>query len=143
MTRTVLPTLDHFHSKVLALKTGSYSRRHRGLVLVISCATADWQLSALAQIFASSLPVIPTLEHLKIYDPFASGKEEIEHSQWLELLYPFTTVKSLYLHTEVGLRVATALQELAGESVAHVLPGIFIKGVYPSGPTPKTQSAGN
>jgi len=49
---------------------------------------------------------------------------DIEQNQWLELLYPFTTVKNLYLDDAVGPRVSTALQGLVGERAIQVLPAL-------------------
>ena len=70
--------------------------------------------------------------------PLHFGHGDIEPSQWLELLYPFTTVKNLYLDDKVGLRVSTALQGLTGESAKQVLPvlhNIALKGLQESGST--------
>lgn len=120
----------------LSLKTETV--RHISLVLEISCTQADWQLSFIAQVCSMPFPPISTLEHLRIDNPLPSGQDDMEHSQWLELLYPFNSAKNLYLNEEVGLRVATALNGLAGASVIEVLPalqGLFIKGLQPSGPT--------
>ena len=36
----------------------------------------------------------------------------LESTQWLELLFPFTYVKNLYLSKRFGLRIALALQKL-------------------------------
>lgn len=121
---------------VLSMKTGTV--RHRRLVLKIPCTEADWQLSSLAQVCSLSLPPFSTLENLRIDNSLPSGQDDMEHSQWLELLYPFTTVKHLYLREEVWLHVAIAMRELDGESITQVLPALqnlSIKGLQPSGPT--------
>jgi len=110
---------------------------HRHIKLQISCTKLDWQLSALAQFCSLSLLPISTLEHLRIDYFRLCLKDDVEHGQWLELLYPFTAVKNLYLAERVGLHVATALQELAGESVMQVLPAlqiVLIKKFQQSGP---------
>ena len=114
------------------------------LLLRVLCRQADWQLSSVAQLCAMSLPPISTLETLTVatrsyaYSPQHFGQFNIDHGQWVELLYPFTNVKNLYLDEDVGLHTATALQGLIGESVTQVLPELqrlFIKGLQPSGPT--------
>jgi len=112
------------------------------LLLEISCNQADWQLSSVAQFCAMSLHPIPTSENLKVTINSGNrrhfGRFDIEHSQWEELLYPFTNVENLYLDEDVGLHIATALQGLVGENVIQVLPrlqSLFIKGLQPSGPT--------
>jgi hypothetical protein len=99
------------------------------LELTISCSQLDWQLSSLAQVCSSSFPqvLIPAVENLYICDGRSSKglwQGDIENSQWLELLCPFTGVKSLYLSREFGPRIAPALQELVGERVTEVLPAL-------------------
>jgi len=57
--------------------------------------------------------------------------DDMEDPQWLELLQPFTTVKDLHLSAGLAIRVARALQELAGARATEVLPAlqrIFIEG---------------
>jgi hypothetical protein len=105
----------------------------------ISCRKFDWQLSALAQVCNSCLATFSSLERLSVcngrYEP-RHWQDDIENTQWLELLRPFTTVKDLYLSDEVALRVAPALQVLSEERVTKVLPAlqdIFIDGLEPSG----------
>ena len=64
-------------------------------------------------------------------------QDDIESSQWLELLHPFTSVKALYLSWEFVPRIAPTLQELVGERVVEVLPalqGLFIEELLPPGP---------
>jgi hypothetical protein len=105
----------------------------------ISCKQLDWQLSALAQVCNSCLPTLHRLEHLSIRDdprlsPHWQG--DMENTQWLELLHPFTTVKNLYLSKDVALYVASALQDLSEERATEVLPAlqhIFIDRLQPSG----------
>ena len=111
----------------------------RRLDLEISCPKLDWQLSALAQVCNSCLPTLPSLERLSIceyqYSPLL-WQDDVENTQWLELLQPFATVKNLYLSKKVALCVASALQELSKERVTGLLPAlqdIFIDGLRPPG----------
>ena len=109
------------------------------LQLAISCGKPDWQLSSLAQVCSSSLPqtLISTVEHLYIEEyneKYNVG--DIESSQWLELLGPFTAVKRLYMSPKFAPGIATALQGLVAEAVAEVLPAlqtVFLK-TLPSEP---------
>lgn len=85
-----------------------------GLDLDISCRQFDWQLSGLAQVCGSSFPqdLIHTTEHLYILDYGNSElrwQDDIESSQWLELLYPFTAVTDLFPSQSIAPRVAPAL----------------------------------
>ena len=108
--------------------------------LRISCTELDWQLSSMAQVCNTSLPLFATLEHLYVHEgsyQSYSQPDDMESTQWVELFQPFTTVKNLYLSEEVTLRVAPALKELTGESVSELLPalqGLFLEGLQPLGP---------
>ena len=112
------------------------------LELRISSEQADWLVSALAQVCSSSFPqaLIPTVERLYIFEYDFSRvrwQDDIESSQWLELLHPFTGVKDLYISQEFMPRLAPALKELVGERVTEVLPALqtlFLEGSLPSGP---------
>ena len=115
----------------------------RGFELEVSCKQSDWQLSSLAQVCSSSFPqvLIRTVEHLHIFETEYGlpprWQDDIEGSQWLEALRPFTTLKNLHLSREFLPRIAPALQELAGEHLAEVLPAlesIVLQEVNPSGP---------
>ena len=110
------------------------------LDLEISCEQVDWQLSALVQVCNLCLAsTLPSLECLSIYGDQSSSRhwrDDIENTQWLELLGPFAAVKDLYLSKEVALHVASSLKELSKERVTEVLPAlqnIFIDGLEPSG----------
>ena len=112
------------------------------LNLGISCGKSDWQLSSLAQICSSSFPqaLVLAVEHLYILEerfPRLRWQDNIESSQWLELLLPFTAVKDLYISREFSWRIAPALQELVGERAIEVLPALrtlFVEETFPSGP---------
>jgi hypothetical protein len=98
------------------------------LSMVISCRQSDWQLSSLAQICSSSFPqtLIPAVEHLYIHRGAwpPDWQDDLEISQWLELLHPFTAVKDLYISEGFIPRIAPALKELVGERVSEVLPAL-------------------
>jgi hypothetical protein len=105
------------------------------LELGISCRQPDWQLSSLAQVCSSSFPqaLVPMLKHLYIHCVLYAHSLDysdnvrwlnVENSQWLELLRPFTAVKSLYIAHSFVPCIAPALQELVGERVTEVLPAL-------------------
>ena len=63
--------------------------------------------------------------------------DEIEKSQWLELLCPFTAVKKLCISKEYAPSIFLALRELVGDTRTEVLPAlqnIFLEELQPSGP---------
>jgi hypothetical protein len=96
-----------------------------GLKLEIICRALDWQLSSLVQICDSSFLSLFNLERLEIRSAFHPGphwQEDVENTQWPELLHPFTTVKSLSLSKEFSSLVMPALQELSGERMMDMLP---------------------
>jgi hypothetical protein len=86
------------------------------------------------------LRVISSLEQLYIRENNQlklHWQGEIERSQWLELLHPFTAVKDLYLSRVFAPRIAAALQELVGERAMEVLPtlqNLFLDVPQPTGP---------
>ena len=51
-------------------------------------------------------------------------QDDIEGSQWLEVLHPFTAVKNLYLSKGFAPRIAPSLQELVGGRTTEVLPAL-------------------
>ena len=112
------------------------------LRLGVSCKKSDWQLSSLAQLCSSSFPpaLIYAVQHLYIVKDHMGlvWQDEIESSQWLEVLHPFTVVKHLFISREFTPRIAPTLQELVGERASEVLPALqtlFLEGPpLPSGP---------
>jgi hypothetical protein len=52
------------------------------------------------------------------------GQDDIENTQWLDLLRPYINVKDLQLSKKVAPCVAPALQEITGERVKEVLPAL-------------------
>jgi hypothetical protein len=115
----------------------------RSFSLGISCRQSDWQLSSLAQVCSSSFPqvLVPTgtVERLAIreehlYRP--RWQDDIEDSQWLEVLHPFTALKDLYVSREFLPRIAPALQELAGQ-VLPSLQNLFLEDLQSTGPVQK------
>jgi hypothetical protein len=98
----------------------------RGLELGISCREIDWQLSSLAQVCRSCFhqAVISAVEHLYIFGRGLARhhrEDDIESSQWVELLLPFTAVKNLYLSKEFAPRIVLAL---TGHRAMGVLPSL-------------------
>ena len=110
------------------------------LDLEISCSQSDWQLSSLAQVSSSSFlrDLIPMVEYLYFENDWVLHRwqDDIEDSQWLELLHPFITVKDLYISEEFVPRIVPALRELTGDRVTEVLPALqtlFLDDPHPSG----------
>jgi hypothetical protein len=112
---------------------------NRLLRVGILCRELDWQLSSLEQVCTSCLLSFSSMEALYIYKcpGWQQRQDNIESTQWLELVHPFSTVKNLYLSKEFALRIAPALQELVGGRTTKVLPtlqNIFLEELQLSGP---------
>ena len=126
----------------VALLSSPWTHPIEGLILKTSCKQSDWQLPSLAQLCKSSLPlrIISSLEQLYIRENKQlqlHWQDDIETSQWLELLQSFIAVKDLYLSQEFAPRIAPALQELVAGRTMEVLPALqnlFLEEPRPSGP---------
>jgi hypothetical protein len=82
--------------------------------------------------------VLSQVERLHVVEELKNESkwQDRDHTEWLELLDPFFSVKSLYVDERLGPSVAHVLQELAGERVMEVLPALhdlFLEGLQPSG----------
>jgi hypothetical protein len=112
------------------------------------CKPSDWQLSFVALVCKSFLPLVPVLEHLFICEGIHSRsrwQDDIENSQWRDLLHPFTNVKSLYLSKGIVPRIAPALQELVEKGETDVLPdleSLFLEEPHPSELVDESHSSG-
>ena len=94
------------------------------LILRISCKWLDWQVPCLAQILGQSPTMVSSVNHLSI-DRINPGRQEIEGMDdidWLELLRPFTAVKTLHGSQQLAGHIALALDGLNGEIVTEELP---------------------
>jgi hypothetical protein len=111
----------------------------RWFVLRIICTQSDWQLSSLAQVCSSSFPAL-TVERIYICNNGSippDWQDDIEGSQWLEVLHPFVALKDLHVSRKFVPRIAPAFQELAGERVTEMLPALqslSLEELHPSGP---------
>jgi hypothetical protein len=94
----------------------------------ILCRPLDQQLRSLVQVCNSCLPqaLFHTVWDLYIVpeDGFSQLRwpDDIETSQWLELLRPFTSVEELSVSRECVPQIALALRELVGQRLTEVLP---------------------
>ena len=100
----------------------------------ILCREFNLHLSSLQEVLTPSLPPLSTLEHLYIHEgPLTQldWQGDIENIPWLELLYPFASVKNLYLSEHFTPRIALCLQFLVGNRTTKLLPSlenIFLEG---------------
>jgi hypothetical protein len=68
------------------------------------------------------------VEHLYILkgESQSPWPDDIERSQWLEILRPLTAVKGLYICEDFVPCIASALQEIVWERVMEVLPALRV-----------------
>ena len=102
------------------------------LTLKLFFGESDFPFSSLPRLCASSLPSIPMVESLYIYENHymqLDWEDEIrvENTEWLDLLRPYTAVKNLYLSEIVGPGIVRALQEPVGEVVLPTLQTAFLE----------------
>ena len=86
-----------------------------------SCRQLDWQLSFVTQILSQLSSLLSGVHSLDIRsDELPTGEEDVDSTQWLELLQPFTHVTEVHVREEL---VPGIVQALAGEDMtAEVLP---------------------
>ena len=116
-----------FGSDTIRVRFPLQTSEYGVLSVQIRCKASDWQLSSLAQVCVLSLPPASTLEDLYILESRSRygrphWQDDVENTQWLDLLRPFVPVKNLYLSQELVPRIAPALQELVGGRTTEVLP---------------------
>jgi hypothetical protein len=126
----------HHHEALVRLR----SPGTRMVEVRILCRVPDWQLSSLAQICTLSLHFILTMENLYIHEGQhlpPNWTDDIENTEWLDLLLSFTAVKNLYLSKQFLPHIARTLQELTGGRTTEVFPAlknVFLEGFQPSEP---------
>ena len=118
-----------FHDWRVRLNFG----RSYGKGLAISYEVVDRPVLSAAQVCTSSLfqAFSATVERLYICDN-RSYQRKILDNHWLDLLRPFTSVKSLYLSFDIALVLREVTAGL-GEGVAGVLPTLqtlFLERLY-------------
>ena len=112
---------------------------NKTFTLKILCKQPDWQPSSMAQVCNSIIPPLPTLGKLRIGEssfPQSQWYDDMENTEWIELLQPFTCVKDLVISEGFVPFVAPALvQEPDDESVTQALPvlqELSLEGPHPS-----------
>ena len=138
------PTLKTLKSAYVTFEDGAakiyfQTPEYNSLEVKILCKQLDWQASSLAQVCDSCLPPLSTLEKLSIHltPPSNSNRQDnIGNTLWIEILHPFTAVKSLVLSEEFVPHIVPALKELVGGRTTAVLPALqnISLEAQPSGP---------
>jgi hypothetical protein len=90
----------------------------------ILCDALDWQLSGLAQMCSELSMALSNVERCNVEwkRNWTIPLEDMDHTQWLELFRPFTSVHSLEISSGLEGLIAPALEELTGDRVMEVFP---------------------
>jgi len=152
----VIPNVSQFHKfidRTDKLKTFTQAEVYLGpcgvraifnspanLGLDITCEVSDWPLSSMMRLYEQllTIPGLSQVEQLELYEEEwdelveQEWQEDLEDDpRWLQLFDPFDSVKSLYVSERLGPFIASALENLFGESVTEVLPtldNLFFEG---------------
>ncbi|KAH9971484.1 hypothetical protein BGW80DRAFT_1460451 [Lactifluus volemus] len=102
-----------------------WERSHKTLSFNIFCRAVDWQVSSVAQI-CNQLSFIPSsVDQLTIDNMESIPQVDMDDTQWLELLQPFTAVQTLrILSDDIESLIVPALRGLSGELATQVLPAL-------------------
>ena len=126
---------------VVEIRLLSYTSDGDGeLIVEISRGESNQRVSSIGQVCTTCLPPLSAVENLRIYSTDLSvtcRKYDVENNQWLELLRPFTAVKSLCLSNMFQSGIASALGELVGARTTEILPSlqnVFLGRFEPSRP---------
>ena len=126
-----------FSGQTISVGLGSQNQ----FELEIKCERPDWQLSSMAQVFSSQLPLLSHVENLELRESPWERTEwkddlDMDSSLWLELFHLFIAVQSLYVTEMLVPPVTAALKELTGGTAMEVLPALrnlFLEGLQPAG----------
>jgi hypothetical protein len=108
-------------------------KSHADIGLDIACQVSDSPLSSMMRLLEQLLPIPSRVEQLELHEFIVEDEwQDVDDSQWLRLLSPFVSVKSLYVSKGLGPFVASALEDLTWERVTEVLPrldNLFLEGL--------------
>ena len=92
----------------------------------VLCLNLDWQVSSVVQIFNSLNPLSSTVEHLtfkhKVYRQLSDEYNEVDRTEWRELLRPFSNVKTLHIGNELVKELSRSLRLDDGELPLELFP---------------------
>ena len=106
---------------------------HADIGLDIACQVSDSPLSSMMRLLEQLLPIPARVEQLELHEFVIEDEwQDVDDSQWLRLLSPFVSVKSLYVSVGLGPFLASVLEELAWDKATEVLPrldNLFLEGL--------------
>jgi hypothetical protein len=115
-----------FNNDSVLLAAPHGGQRSHPFLLQIMCRHLDWQVSSAAQILTSLQPLLSAVERLTLSDQEHSQSSEwhneVDRTQWRQLLRPFSNLKTLHVQDELVERIAHPLQTDDGEPPLDLLP---------------------
>jgi hypothetical protein len=119
-----------FNSVELAFNVYSVRMRMSStLSLEIICRHLDWQVASAALILGTLSPVLSAVEELKLshWEHIRSSEwhNEVDRTQWCELLRPFSGVKTLHVDEELVGDLSRSLRSEDGEMPLDLLPNLL------------------
>jgi hypothetical protein len=94
----------------------------------VMCRHLDWQVSSSAQILDTLQSTFSVVEKLTLtYEGHRQSSEwhnEVDRTQWRQLLRPFTNLKTLRLNNKLIGKLSASLQTEDGEPPLELLPSL-------------------
>ena len=130
----------NFHNDFVQLTLSPPRGTVGNLTLQVLSTMSLQQVSSMVQICSRAMHLLSSVERLEIcggeYEHLLQEwQEDMEDSQWLDLLRPFMAVESFHVTEYLGLFTASALQEVTGRRTTEILPALcslFLQGLGPS-----------
>ena len=92
----------------------------------VLCWHLDWQVSSMAQISKSLSQIFSAVEHLTLeheaHSQSSEEHDEVDHTEWRNLLRPFKNVKTLRVEDELVEELSCCLELEDGELPLELLP---------------------
>ncbi|KAI0249048.1 hypothetical protein BJV78DRAFT_1156085 [Lactifluus subvellereus] len=94
--------------------------------LKVLCRHLDWQVSSAGQILSALQPVLSSVEQLTLshgeHNQSLDWHNEVDHTQWRELLRPFSNVKTLHVQNELMEKLSRSLRSEGEQEQPLELP---------------------
>ena len=117
---------DNDFAELVAFELGEETRYF--FTAMIRCRHFDWQVSSSAQILSTLQPVFSVVETLTLihggHDRSSEWHNEIDCTQWRQLLRPFSNLKTLHVQNELLGKLARSLEADDGELPLELLPNL-------------------
>jgi hypothetical protein len=90
----------------------------------ILCEGIDWQASHLSQALNQKSVILSSMVHLAIGYDSITEPADIDEIEWLDFLYPFSSVQTMVVSSQCAGHISRALEDIAGLMAAEILPAL-------------------